>query len=72
MYQKELMLNNVFKMNWIKHCLCENHFSWFSIPIIIIFFKSDAFIFYLPVTLNVIRSKLSCLTFTNKLWMRGN
>ncbi len=28
-------VNNVFKINWIKHCLCENNFPWFSIPNII-------------------------------------
>ncbi len=64
-------INNVFKMTWIKHCLCENNFPWFSIPNIIIVLNMVAFIFYLPVSLNAIRSPLSCLTFTNKLWIFG-
>ncbi len=39
----------------------------------ILFKKNElAFIFYLPVTLNVISSPLSCLTIIKKLWMHGN
>lgn len=25
-------INNIFKINWIKHCLCDNNFPWFFIP----------------------------------------